>query len=145
VQVLRRGSAANNKPDGEEVAVTDNGNYIVDLHFERPLTDAHATAAEILQVCRGARLVARQPRARHWQPRMCGCVHAFACVVGVHAHTGDRCGRARAVLRHGELHDRGRQRWRARVIAPEEAKGGLTWLGWAGADGSSCGLRCVAD
>ena len=48
--VLRRGSSANNKPDGDEIAVTDNGNYIVDLHFENPLVDPVATAAEILQV-----------------------------------------------------------------------------------------------
>ena len=32
--VLRLGSAANNKADGTAPAVTDNGNYIVDLHFE---------------------------------------------------------------------------------------------------------------
>lgn len=31
--VLRLGSAANNKCDGDKPAVTDNGNYIVDLHF----------------------------------------------------------------------------------------------------------------
>ena len=48
--VLRMGSSANNKPDGDEVAVTDNGNYIVDLHFDAPLSDAAATATEILNV-----------------------------------------------------------------------------------------------
>ena len=48
--VLRLGSSANNKVDGEEVAITDNGNYIVDLHFESPLADAQAAANEILQV-----------------------------------------------------------------------------------------------
>ena len=37
---LRMGSSANNKADGEEVAVTDNGNYIVDLHMASPLPGA---------------------------------------------------------------------------------------------------------
>jgi len=32
--VLRMGSSANNKNDGDEIAVTDNGNYIVDLFYE---------------------------------------------------------------------------------------------------------------
>jgi ribose 5-phosphate isomerase len=48
--VLRLGSSANNKVDGEEVAITDNGNYIVDLHFEGPLVDPVAAANEILGV-----------------------------------------------------------------------------------------------
>ena len=47
---LRMGSASNNKADGDKVAVTDNGNYIVDLHFTSPLEDAAATADEILKV-----------------------------------------------------------------------------------------------
>merc|ERR1712190_269938 len=33
--VLRLGNVANNQPDGDEPAVTDNGNYIVDLQFEK--------------------------------------------------------------------------------------------------------------
>lgn len=37
--VLRRGAVSNNKADGEEIAVTDNGNYIVDIHFDEPVTD----------------------------------------------------------------------------------------------------------
>jgi len=45
--VLRMGSSSSNAPDGDEVAVTDNGNYIVDLHFEKPIEDAPAMAAEI--------------------------------------------------------------------------------------------------
>merc|ERR1712232_958630 len=32
--VLRMGSSTNNQVDGDEIAVTDNGNYIVDLHFK---------------------------------------------------------------------------------------------------------------
>jgi len=45
--VLRLGSAANNKVDGTEPAVTDNGNYIVDLHFTEPIKDAAAAAREL--------------------------------------------------------------------------------------------------
>lgn len=45
--VLRRGSIANNKPDGEEIAVTDNGNYIVDLFFDKPLENVALTASEL--------------------------------------------------------------------------------------------------
>lgn len=35
------------QPDGDEPAVTDNGNYIVDLHFTEPIKDAPAAAAEL--------------------------------------------------------------------------------------------------
>jgi ribose 5-phosphate isomerase A len=45
--VLRMGSSANNQVDGDEIAVTDNGNYIVDLHFEEPIKDAVKMAEEI--------------------------------------------------------------------------------------------------
>ncbi len=45
--VLRMGSSANNKIDGDSVAVTDNGNYIVDLHFSAPIRDVAAAAAEL--------------------------------------------------------------------------------------------------
>merc|ERR1712071_706611 len=38
--VLRMGSSSNNSVDGDEIAVTDNGNYIVDLHFTEPIKDA---------------------------------------------------------------------------------------------------------
>jgi ribose 5-phosphate isomerase A len=48
--VLRMGSSSNNKQDGDEVAVTDNGNYIVDLHFDNPISDATAVANEIINV-----------------------------------------------------------------------------------------------
>ena len=33
--------------DGDEIAVTDNGNYIVDLHFTEPIKDAPAMATEL--------------------------------------------------------------------------------------------------
>lgn len=45
--VLRMGSSATNKRDGDNIAVTDNGNYIVDLHFKEVLKDAPAAAAQL--------------------------------------------------------------------------------------------------
>ncbi len=42
--VLRTGDCSNNKPDGDKPAVTDNGNYIVDLFFDTPITDVAAAA-----------------------------------------------------------------------------------------------------
>jgi len=45
--VLRLGNIANNQPDGTEPAVTDNGNYIVDLKFTEPLKDAVAAAEQL--------------------------------------------------------------------------------------------------
>jgi len=45
--VLRMGSSSSNKPDGDEIAVTDNGNYIVDLHFKEPIKDVVAAANEL--------------------------------------------------------------------------------------------------
>ena len=44
---LRMGSAANNKADGDEIAVTDNGNYIVDLFFAAPIKDAAKAGEEL--------------------------------------------------------------------------------------------------
>lgn len=41
------GSSSNNQVDGDDIAVTDNGNYIVDLHFEKPIKDAVKMANEI--------------------------------------------------------------------------------------------------
>jgi Ribose 5-phosphate isomerase A (phosphoriboisomerase A) len=35
--VLRMGSISNNKNDGDKIAVTDNGNYIIDLFFDKPI------------------------------------------------------------------------------------------------------------
>lgn len=49
--VLRMGSSSSNKPDGDEIAVTDNGNYIVDLHFDEPIADPPKMAAELKNVC----------------------------------------------------------------------------------------------
>lgn len=45
--VLRMGSSSSNQPDGDNIAVTDNGNYIVDLHFKEPIKDAPAMAQQI--------------------------------------------------------------------------------------------------
>lgn len=45
--VLRMGSSATNKRDGDNIAVTDNGNYIVDLHFKEVLKDSPAAAAQL--------------------------------------------------------------------------------------------------
>lgn len=45
--MLRMGSAANNKRDGDNIAVTDNGNYIVDLHFSEPIQDVARAAQEL--------------------------------------------------------------------------------------------------
>ncbi|EGB09484.1 hypothetical protein AURANDRAFT_58899 [Aureococcus anophagefferens] len=49
--VLRLGSSTNNAKDGDEPAVTDNGNYIVDLEFADPLADAPAAAAQLKATC----------------------------------------------------------------------------------------------
>eukprot|EP00241_Pyramimonas_parkeae_P012869 CAMPEP_0114256606 /NCGR_PEP_ID=MMETSP0058-20121206/18256_1 /TAXON_ID=36894 /ORGANISM="Pyramimonas parkeae, CCMP726" /LENGTH=289 /DNA_ID=CAMNT_0001371211 /DNA_START=56 /DNA_END=925 /DNA_ORIENTATION=- len=49
---LRLGSAATgSKIDGDEIAVTDNGNYIVDLFFEEPIADPVKAAAELKALC----------------------------------------------------------------------------------------------
>ena len=48
--VLRMGSSSTNKPDGDEIAVTDNGNYIVDLFFSSPLKDAPKASGVVLLV-----------------------------------------------------------------------------------------------
>ena len=45
--VLRMGSISNNKNDGPAIAVTDNGNYIVDLFFTAPIADVALAAKEI--------------------------------------------------------------------------------------------------
>lgn len=44
------GSSSNNKVDGDEIALTDNGNYIVDLHFDKPIKDARKMAKDIKAV-----------------------------------------------------------------------------------------------
>jgi ribose 5-phosphate isomerase A len=45
--VLRRGQVSNNKQDGPEIAITDNGNYIIDLHFSGPLRNINLAAEEL--------------------------------------------------------------------------------------------------
>jgi ribose 5-phosphate isomerase A len=45
--VLRRGSITNNKADGIDIAVTDNGNFIADLFFNDPLEDAESASVEL--------------------------------------------------------------------------------------------------
>jgi len=47
---LRLGSSTNNKIDGTEPAVTDNGNYIVDLSFVTPMADAVAAGEALKRV-----------------------------------------------------------------------------------------------
>jgi ribose 5-phosphate isomerase A len=48
--VLRLGSSSNNKVDGEEIAISDNGNYIVDLHFTDPIADPVTMGKELKNV-----------------------------------------------------------------------------------------------
>lgn len=45
--VLRMGNISNNKNDGPNIAVTDNGNYIVDLFFTEPIKDVALAAKEL--------------------------------------------------------------------------------------------------
>ncbi|RYH25292.1 ribose 5-phosphate isomerase A [archaeon] len=45
--VLRMGNVANNKKDGDNIAITDNGNYIVDLYFTAPIRDVQQAAKEL--------------------------------------------------------------------------------------------------
>ena len=42
------GNSSSPKPDGEKIAVTDNGNYIVDLYFDLPLKDPRKAGAELI-------------------------------------------------------------------------------------------------
>jgi ribose 5-phosphate isomerase A len=48
--ILRMGSSTNNKNDGDTIAISDNGNYIVDLHFTQPITDAVKMGKELKQI-----------------------------------------------------------------------------------------------
>merc|ERR1711924_325507 len=48
---LRLGSSANNKVDGDDPAVTDNGMYIVDVFFDSPIADPAKAAAELNNTC----------------------------------------------------------------------------------------------
>lgn len=45
--VLRMGNVSNNKQDGDKIAITDNGNYIVDLFFTEPIKDVSAAAKDL--------------------------------------------------------------------------------------------------
>jgi ribose 5-phosphate isomerase A len=45
--VLRMGSVSNNLNDGPNIAVTDEGNYLVDLFFTETIKDAAAAAEEL--------------------------------------------------------------------------------------------------
>ncbi|KAL7436096.1 hypothetical protein ACHAXM_005084 [Skeletonema potamos] len=49
--VLRMGSCSNNKVDGDGIAVTDNGNYIVDLHFTELIKNVPQMAADLKGLC----------------------------------------------------------------------------------------------
>jgi ribose 5-phosphate isomerase A len=49
--VLRMGSSSSNVNDGDEIAVTDNGNYIVDLHFKEAIKDAPKMASDLKSLC----------------------------------------------------------------------------------------------
>lgn len=44
---VRVGNIGNMISDGEMIAVTDNGNYIVDIYFDRPIQDPFAIAKEL--------------------------------------------------------------------------------------------------
>lgn len=45
--LLRRGSINNTYADGWDPAVTDNGNFIIDLYFERPIENVAAAITEL--------------------------------------------------------------------------------------------------
>jgi ribose 5-phosphate isomerase A len=45
--VLRMGSSSTPKPDGDQIAVTDNGNYIVDLYLSEPLASVPKAALDL--------------------------------------------------------------------------------------------------
>merc|ERR1712176_1601571 len=48
--ILRMGSSSNNKVDGDEIAVTDNGNYIVDLHFDSKIKNVAKMASDLKKI-----------------------------------------------------------------------------------------------
>ncbi len=48
--VLRMGSSSNNKVDGDTIAISDNGNYLVDLHFTQPIADPVQMGMELKNV-----------------------------------------------------------------------------------------------
>lgn len=112
-----QGSSSSNKPDGDEIAVTDNGNYIVDLFFEEPIKDVAAAAAELKNTVGYAAgwLCSCQPvhcMTRSSPPKSGVRSPAFASL---------QCGGSRTVLQHDHGCNRCRFRWRARC-----------WRGWGG-------------
>jgi len=48
--ILRMGSSSNNLNDGDEIAISDNGNYIVDLEFDEPIKDPTTMGKELKNV-----------------------------------------------------------------------------------------------
>mmetsp|Transcript_8405 Transcript_8405/g.11751 ORF Transcript_8405/g.11751 Transcript_8405/m.11751 type:complete len:307 (+) Transcript_8405:76-996(+) len=44
---IRRGSISTNITDGEDIAVTDNGNFIIDIYFDNPIKDVAAVAKDL--------------------------------------------------------------------------------------------------
>mmetsp|Transcript_19177 Transcript_19177/g.34547 ORF Transcript_19177/g.34547 Transcript_19177/m.34547 type:complete len:245 (+) Transcript_19177:76-810(+) len=48
---LRMGTSSSNKADGDEIAITDNGNYIVDLHYTETIKDAPKMASDLKGLC----------------------------------------------------------------------------------------------
>lgn len=67
------GSISNNKNDGANIAVTDNGNYIVDLFFTAPIADV-ALAAKELKATVGKCL------SVYVCACMCACLSTWLCV-----------------------------------------------------------------
>jgi ribose 5-phosphate isomerase A len=45
--ILRRGNINNNKSDGMDVSVTDNGNYIIDIFFNDPIKNIEKVANDL--------------------------------------------------------------------------------------------------
>lgn len=48
--VLRKGSVTTHYSDGMRPAVTESGNYVIDIFFDKPIDDAHELAQEISSV-----------------------------------------------------------------------------------------------
>jgi ribose 5-phosphate isomerase A len=81
--VLRLGDVSNNKPDGDKPAVTDNGNYIVDLIFDSPIKDVRAAAKALKGVSRRTAPHRRcSCRHHHRRPMISKHLH---CVLGRYA------------------------------------------------------------
>lgn len=45
--ILRMGNVSNNKIDGDNIAITDNGNYIIDLHNDKGIDNAALASTEL--------------------------------------------------------------------------------------------------